>query len=169
MKWAIVVLAVLVLALAGSTAYLGYDRIASDEDGESEQQPASEVAGVTPTVGPSVDLDLSRRCFDAWLELSMQSEVMMRAPEGADLRQWLDTALGAGWQDRSGKALILWREACLSPSVVPVSHPVSDIDVLCAAARAEALRMSWTPHDEMSGTDAARLTVLETFVRSHCR
>lgn len=48
MKWTIIVLAVLVLALAGSTAYLGYDRIASDEDGGPElEQPTTEPALLT--------------------------------------------------------------------------------------------------------------------------
>jgi len=48
MKWAIAALVVLVLALAGSTAYLGYDRIASDEDGAPElEQPSTEPALLT--------------------------------------------------------------------------------------------------------------------------
>lgn len=168
MKWAIVALVVLVLALAGSTAYLGYDRIASDEDGEPEQQPASEVAGATPTGGPSIDLDLSRRCYGAWSDSDTIFMLMMRVPEGADLPQWMDTAAGPDWRERMDSAVQLWQAACLSPGVVPVPNPVSDIDVLCAASRAEALRLSAKPTDEMSGLDAGRLTVLETFVRLHC-
>jgi len=168
MKWVVIVLAVLVLALAGSTAYLGYDRIASDEDGESEQQLASEVTGLTPTVGPSVDLDLSRRCYDAWRDFETIGRMMSLRPEGTDLGEWLDTAAGPDWRERMNSATQLWEATCLSPNVVPVPNPVSDIDVLCAAAAAEALRLSKEPADEISGLDAARLTVLERFVRLHC-
>lgn len=168
MKWAVIVLAVLVVALAGSTAYLGYDRIASDEDGEPEQRSASEVAGVTSTVGPSVNLELSRRCSDAQGLLHLTFMAIGNIPEGADQVEWLDAALGLGWQERMSSATQLWEATCLSPSVVPVPNPVSDIDVLCVAARAEALRMSGTPPDEMSGVDYKKLTVLDTFVRLHC-
>jgi len=175
MKWAIAVLVVLVFALAGSTAYLGYDRIASDGDGDPEQQPASEVAGATPTAGPFVDLELSRRCYEAWKDFESLSTVLSLAirdaPEGGDpkeLKEWFDTVLGPGWQERMDSAAELWQGTCLSPNVVPVPNPVSDIDVLCAASRAEALRLSAKPADEMSGLDAGRLTVLETFVRSRC-
>jgi len=175
MKWAIVALVVLVLALAGSTAYLGYDRIASDEDGEREQQPASEVAGVTPTTGPLVDLELSRRCYEAWKDFESLSTALSfairDAPEGGDpkeLKEWFDTVLGPGWQQRMDSAAEVWQGTCLSPNVVPVPNPVNDIDVLCVAARVEALRLSKKPADEISGPDAARLTVLETFARLRC-
>lgn len=170
MKWAIVVLVVLVLALAGSTAYLGYDRVASDEDGgrEAGQPAGSEVAGVTPAATPWVDLELSRRCFDAWAELDMMSRAMRRQPEGAEPREYLDAVLGSGWQERTGSAMRLWDATCLSPNVVPVPNPVSDTNVLCVAARAEALRMSGKPAEELAGWDAARLTVLETFARLRC-
>lgn len=181
MKWAIVALVVLVLALAGSTAYLGYDRIASDEDGEPGQQPASEVAGVTPTAGPSIDLELSRRCYEAWRDIEMYFVTDRDAPTPSPedyrdypawvervLDPWRESVLGSGWKERRDSAYEMWETTCLSPSVVPVPHPVSDIDVLCVAARAEALRMSGTPPDEMSGVDYKKLTVLETFVRSRC-
>jgi len=178
MKWTIVVLVVLVLALAGATAYLGYDRIASDDDGgsEPEQPTASGPGGVTPTAGPSVDLALSRRCYEAWAEQQMMGSVMLAImrdmPEGTDLAEWMNagmsTAFGADWKDQMDSAVQLWQVTCLSPEVVPVPIPVSDTNVLCTAARAEALRMSGTPPDEMSGVDYKRLTVLETFARSHC-
>jgi hypothetical protein len=169
-KWTIVVLAVLVLALAGSTTYLGYDRIASDEDEEPEQQPASEVAGATPTGGPSIDLDLSRRCYEAWAHLNLEMSILLKALEAQDPNpaETLDAALGPDRQERSAEAMRLWQEACLSPSVVPVPNPASDINVLCVAARAEALQLGNMPAQEMSGVDARRLTVLETFVRSRC-
>jgi hypothetical protein len=170
MKWAMAVLVVLVFALAGSTAYLGYDRIARDEDGGPEQQPVSEMAGATPAGGPSIDLDLSRRCYQAWAHLDLETSILLRALEAQDPNpaETLDVALGPDREERSAEAAGLWQAICLSPNVVPVPNPVSDISILCVAARAEALQMSGKPAEELADWDAARLTVLETFVRSRC-
>lgn len=168
LRFVLVGMTVIILALAGSTAYLGYDRIASDEDGEPEQQPASEVVGVTPTVGPSVDVDLSRRCYEAWAEWVLWLAAIETMPQGADPQQWLESQLGPGWSDRNWSAMQLWDEICLSPVVVPVPNPVSDIDVLCIAARAEVLKMPGKPPDGMWSIEAKKLTLLEQFVRLHC-
>jgi len=160
------------VAIVGLLALNAY-ALLSDDDGGAAPHVAQPTEIATPSpaaaVSPAIDVALSRQCYKKFLDLRSTHRLMSQEiPPGYTATEWWDKALGSGYAQDMLEASRFIEERCLSPAVVPVRIPTSDIASLCIAARAEASWLAKIPAEDTAKSDVDWLTLLEQFARSRC-
>jgi hypothetical protein len=166
--WVLGVIGVALVAALGINAYA-----LLRDDGETTSQvahvspTAAPTLQATPDTSPPIDVELSRRCLEAYLGMDAFNYLVVAearglrspsTPEEADkqLQQYVD-------------ALLFTHEHCLSGSVVPVQNPGADISTICIQARVDIRKLKRLEPELQSGATDDRLTLLEAFIEANCR